>query len=198
MKKNNYLLIDYGNTCIKACLYDKEEDQIIETVQIDKTINSRDLLSLFNHLHSNQPTMIVESITTVAEYAKPFNESLARMLPKSKIKIVNNKDFKGLINFSNISSDVAIGTDLLVSVYYIIKTLKEGAICSLGTVYTCIVSKHKQITCCYFVPSMSKSLKTISSITTIPRDYIPQKYDAIKGIDTPSCFAAGANLAISG
>ncbi|MCQ3915439.1 MAG: type III pantothenate kinase [Mycoplasmoidaceae bacterium] len=198
MKKNNYLLIDYGNSYVKACLYDKKNDQIIETVQTPKTVNPKDLLSLFDHLSSFQPDLIVESNTSVAEYIKPFNKSLSKLFPKAKIEIINTADFKGLIDLSNIASDVAIGTDLLVSVYYITKTIKQGAVCSLGTVYTCLVSKHKQISCCYFVPSMSKSLKTISSITTIPRDYIPQKYDAIKGTNTPSCFAAGANLAISG
>ncbi|XQP55107.1 MAG: type III pantothenate kinase [Mycoplasmoidaceae bacterium] len=198
MKKNNYLLIDYGNSYVKACLYDKTNDQIVETAQTPKTVNPNDLLSLFDHLSSFKPDVIIESNTAVAEYIQPFNASLSQLFPKAKIKMITRPDFKGLVDLSNISPSVAIGSDLLVSAYYITKTIKIGAVCSLGTVYTCIVSKHKQISSCYFVPSMSKSLKTISSITTIPRDYIPQKYDEIKGMNTPSCFAAGANFAVSG
>lgn len=195
--KNNYLLIDYGNSYIKACIFDADADRIVETVQVPKTINARELFSLFRFLGDRKPSKVVESITSVAEYVQPFNKQIEELL-KADIRVVSQRDFKDVLDLSNIKKDVFIGSDILLSAYYASKTLKDSCVFCFGTAYFGLVIKNNQIANCYLTPSITKGLEQICKITTIPHDYIPDLYDKVNGDNTPNCFSAGANLMIEG
>lgn len=194
---SSYLLIDFGNTYIKAGIYDVQHHRIIKTVQIDKTISPKEIVVLFNDFKKYNIAKVIEVTSANPQYIEPFNRELIKLLNVS-LKIVTSSDFKKDVDISKIKPHVVIGNDILTATYYIIKTMKTGAVFALGTAYFCVVSKEKQLTCCYLLPSISNALQQVSSLTTIPHDYLPKKFNTIVGNDTPSCFAAGATLAIEG
>lgn len=195
---SNYLLIDFGNSYIKAAIYDSSKKGLVESHQCKKTTNSNDLLSQFKFLKKNKKVSIIEAATTCSGYICPFNKGLKKAL-KTDVKIVSRTDFAGLLDLSNIKSNVVIGTDILISAFYCCKKFKtRSAFFSLGTAYYAIIVDKKQIANCYLLPSLSKGMNTISTLTAIPRDYLPKTYFDDIGNDTPSSFAAGLNTMMEG
>ena len=195
--KPNYLLIDYGNSYIKAAIYDSSYEKIIEYKNCPRTVNAREILSRFLYLGDRHPTKVIESITASADYAQPFNGQLKKLL-NCDIRIVSRPDFEKILDLSNIPDDVFIGSDIMLCAYYASKQFKESFVLSLGTAYFGIVLKNKQIINTFLFPSISKGMEHLATLTTIPRDYIPEEYDMDKSTNTRDAFATGANWIIDG
>lgn len=192
--KNNYLLIDYGNSCIKAAIYDG--NKIIEEHQVDKTKNANLLLSKFRFLKT-KPLKIIEVATSTPQYVKPFNALLAKRL-KTTIKIVSKNDFKGILDFSNLDKKMLIGGDILCVATYIHKTIKTGCGFSFGSVYFGVVVKNRQLKAAYLLPSIIKGMRYISENTMISDDLLPDIFNKQTALDTFGAFSAAGNLAIEG
>lgn len=196
--KNNYLLIDYGNSYIKAAIYDVQKDKIIETKQIPQTPDGQKLVDVLDGLkNGTKIDKIIASLTSKPEIARQFNESLTKIV-NAPIKVIGKDDFVTLIDLTNIAPDVIIGTDILALAYYGIKTLQRGVVISLGTVYFSVVFENRQITNVLFVPSLVRGLKAVSSATSIDADSIPETFDKTIGLNTKDAFAAGSNLLLEG
>lgn len=199
MSSNNRLLIDYGNTCIKAAVYDVDKDEIVEIEQCEKTIYPRVLLSKFRSLSSHLPTKIIEVASARSSYTDPFNNELKKLL-NVDVQAIDQFDFKKKIDLSQLDPDVVVGPDILAATYYLLTSLKQKdcAIFCFGTVYFAAVVKDGKPANCLFVPSISKGLDLISNDTTIVKDLIPKKYDKQIGLNTPDAFSAGANIIMEG
>lgn len=195
---NNYLLVDYGNSYIKACIYDGYHDKIVETRQVAVGQSARSLFKLFRYLGDRHPDKIIVSATAGNNLVEPFYNEAKRLLNAS-IHIVGKPDFKDVLDLSNIAKDVFVGPDIYSTTYKASTEFKDPAlVVSLGTAYFAIVVKDRRIEASYLLPSISKGMEQISKITTIPHDYIPEMYDKDKGRNTITSFAAGANLCIEG
>lgn len=197
--KNNYLLIDYGNSYIKAGIYDAYQDAIIEIVQVPNKKSARDLFKQFRYLGDRRPDQIIISATAASSIVEPFYNEAKKLL-NAQVHVVGKFEFKDYIDLSNIEKDVFIGSDIYSCVLKLIKTFgnETSMIVCLGTAYFAIVVKNKQITAAYLLPSLTKGMEAIEKLTDIPRDYIPNTYDQNKGNNTITSFAAGANLCIEG
>lgn len=193
--KNNYLLIDYGNSYIKAAIYDG--NKIIEEQQVKKTKSASSLLSKFHLLKKHHPNKIIEAATSTTKYVEPFNSGLIKQL-NAKPKVVSRKDFTGLIDFSNLDKKMLIGADILCDTAYINKTIKCGCAFSFGTVYFGIFVKNKQLRSAYLLPSITKGMKFIAQNTMIPSKDLPDIFGKQNGLNTFDAFSAGGNLAIEG
>lgn len=195
---NNYLLVDYGNSYIKAGIYDSYLDKIVETRQIAAGKSVRSLFSLFRFLGDRHPNTIVVSASASNSLVEPFYNEAKKLL-NATIHIVGKPDFKDVLDLSNISKDVFVGSDIYSCTYKASQQFKDASlVVSLGTAYFAIVVKDKRIDACYLLPSLSKGMEHIAKLTTIPQDYIPEMYDKDKGKNTITSFAAGANLCIEG
>lgn len=195
---NNYLLVDYGNSYIKAAIYDGNQEKIIETRQVPSGQSVRSLFKLFRYLGDRHPDKIIVSASAGSNVVEPFYNE-AKSLLNASIHIIGKPDFKDVLDLSNIAKDVFVGPDIYSCTYKATKQFKKPAlVVSLGTAYFAVVVKDKKIESCYLLPSISKGMDQIAKLTTIPTDYIPEMYDKDRGRNTISSFAAGANLCIEG
>ncbi|MBQ0045646.1 MAG: type III pantothenate kinase [Mycoplasma sp.] len=196
---NNYLLIDYGNSFIKAAIYSLDQDEIIETRQIARGKSARDLFRLFRYLGDRRPNKVVVSASPSVNVVGPFLEDIKKLLNASII-IVGKPEFMNLIDLSNIKPNVFIGPDIYACSYKAIQMFdnQPALVVSLGTAYFAVVVNQKKIESCFLLPSLTKGMETIAKLTNIPNDYIPEMYDKNKGLNTPNAFASGANVCIEG
>ena len=195
--KNNYLLIDYGNSYIKAAIYDADEDRIVELEQAEKGTDARTLFSKFHMLGDRHPEKIIEVVTAVSQFASPFNQELTGLL-KQPIHIVSKNDFVDIIDFSNVEEHMFIGSDILSVAAYIIRNIQEGAAFVFGSVYVGLYVKDKQLRGAYFLPSIMKGMRFAAEWSLITADYLPHVFDKQIGLNTTDAFAAGGNLSIEG
>lgn len=196
---NNYLLIDYGNSYIKAGIYSLDQDKIIETRQVACNKTARDLFKLFHHLDDTKLNKVIVSASPSSSVVGPFLKEVKKLL-KTSIVIVGKQEFKDLIDLSNIKPNVFIGSDIYASCLKAIKQFKKGPalVVSLGTAYFAIVVKNRKMESCFLLPSLTKGMGAIAQLTNIPSNYIPQMYDKNKGLNTITSFSAGANICIEG
>lgn len=196
--KNNFLLIDYGNTNIKAAIYNLKQKRCLEFCTVPSKTSAIKMLKHFKKANIQSIKRIVISVTPKNKDVDLFNKNVKAML-KVPLTIVGKKEFKDFIDLSNISPKVFIGSDIYSCALQAIEQFKEPSlIVSLGTAYFAIVVKNKQIHSAYLLPSIAYGFDTISKITAIPDALIPKMYDKEKGLDTLSSFAAGANTCIEG
>lgn len=195
---NNYLVLDFGNTCIKAVVFRKSINKIIETHVVDNTVSAEKLLKQFEML--NEQTKIEKVIigaTARPELTDPFIADLKKIL-NVEIKFVEQKDFERLLDLSNIDKDVKIGIDILASVYYATKQMRRGVVVSLGSIYYGVHFDNKRIVNVLFCPSLVKGLKYVSKYGKIDKEHIPDKFDKTLGLNTKDAFASGLNLLCEG
>lgn len=196
--KNNYLVIDFGNSCIKAGVYTKSNNRLVETQTVDNKTSATDLIKKFACLASEiKIEQVIMSITARKEITDSFISELNQLL-NVDIKVVKQSDFDKLLDLSNIDSSVKIGSDILVSAYYGIKTVHRGCVISFGTVYYCVFFEGNQISNVLFVPSLVKAMQNASQYGMIDKESIPEVFDKTRGLNTKDAFAAGANLLIEG
>ena len=195
--KNNYLVIDFGNSCIKAGIYNRVTDKLLETQTVDNKTPAADLLSKFKCLQNQKIDQVVMSLTARPPLTDPFIADLKKIL-NVDVKAAEQPDFEHLLDLSNIAKDVKIGTDILVSAYYGIKKIHSGCVMSLGTIYYVVMFANKQITNVLLLPSIVRSLQSTIQFGKIDKDCIPEVFDKTKGLNTKDAFAAGANLLIEG
>lgn len=201
VKANLRLLVDYGNSYVKMALKHPIEPKLTEVHQAKAGTSAKALLKQFKLIKEGAKITKIVVVASRSEKAiAPFLKELASLFNNIEVKKVSLKDFKGLINFSNLKKNVtnSIGNDLLLQAWYLINKEKEGIIISLGTVYTALVSKNKQIKSVSLIPSLSTGIKQISNITAIPAKDLPKKFDKTVGLNTPDAFASGANLMLDG
>lgn len=198
MAINNYLVIDYGNSRIKACLFDRVQNTMLELVQVPAGTKSQAFLDEFKSINGDfKVEKVVMSITAKPEVSKPFVEALSKKLGVD-VKVINKHDFSNLIDLRNIDKNVTIGTDLLLLAAYGIYVLNSGAIISLGTVYTVVVFNHSQIVNVLLIPSIVRGMNQIPEYTAIDKKLLPPEYKTTRGLNTPDAFSAGANWAMEG
>lgn len=195
--KNSYLLLDYGNSLIKAAIYEPTAHKIVEWKTISKTQNSQDLLAVFTCLNEYKIAKIIVSSTASSSFTKPFLEGLSKTT-SATIKVIIKDDFIGIIDFCNIKSDVIIGTDILLSAYYGMASSPKGAVFCFGTVYFGIAYDSKTIISVQLIPNIILALQDIANKTTITKELLPQKFDQQIGLNTPDAFSSGINLTMEG
>ncbi|MCQ2747897.1 MAG: type III pantothenate kinase [Mycoplasmoidaceae bacterium] len=191
--KSNYLLIDYGNSYIKAAIYNPNLKKIVKVAEQPITINPKPILAKLNLLKPGKVSKIIESATANCKYVAPFNKQLKQLL-KLDVKVLTFKDFKDDLKIKPPLKGKEMGTDLLCFAYYLKQFKNRSVIFSFGTVYLCFVCSNSSPYDCQFIPSISKGLKRISSQTAIAKSFIPfNTYKDTKGYSTYSCFQAGAD-----
>lgn len=193
--KNNYLLIDLGNTCVKAAVYTKMTNQIVESQTASNKTPANDLLKMLKN--QSKIEQVIASVTARKEISEPFFADLKKNL-NVDIKIINQNDFSRSLDLSNIDKKVKVGTDILLSAYYGTKIASRGLVMSLGSIYYAIYFANRQIVTVAFVPSIVKGLETVAQYGMIDKESIPEVFDKTKGLNTKDAFAAGANLLIEG
>lgn len=187
---NKYLLIDYGNTCIKAGILNKKLANCI-TVENNTSFDQIIKLGKFSGF---KKVVFISSVNE--QKTNAFIKQLKKVC--NDVLLVTRNCFIKDIDFSNIKKDVVIGNDILLCAYYIIKNYKANALLCLGTVYFCVITKGKKIVSVQLLPNITAGLRYISHITSIPSSLIPTKYDKEIGLNTPDAFACGAKTAIEG
>ncbi|MCQ3907204.1 MAG: type III pantothenate kinase [Mycoplasmoidaceae bacterium] len=193
---NNYLVLDFGNSCIKAAVFRKSINKVIESKVVSNTTSAEELMQQFDML--NDQTRIHKVIigaTARPELTEPFIADLKRIL-NVEIKKVEQEDFYHLLDLSNINREVKVGVDILSSVYYASKLMHRGVVVSLGSIYYCVYFDNKRIGNVMFTPSLVKGLKYVSKYGKIDKESIPEKFDKTLGLNTKDAFASGLNLII--
>ncbi len=194
MKKSTttkYLLIDYGNTCVKAGIYSngKLSNRMIESNSIDfKLVLKKLRITKFDKvifLGSARPIHQDNFIRQIKKYCK-------------NIHVVTKKDFKKVVDLSNIKKNVVIGNDILLSAYYLARNFKKAAILCLGTVFYLVVVDRKKIISVDLIPNVLFGLEQVSKITTIPDSLIPEIFDKTIGLNTIDAFKSGARNMMEG
>lgn len=201
MKTNNILLIDYGNTLIKAAIFDDRTKEIVEIVQAPVTTNSRALLSEFRNLGDRWPGRIIETVTAPSTIVHPFNEDLKKQLKTDDLKILDLLDYKDYYQFPShiVEMNVTIGMDIMALTFYLKQHLSEtSAVFCLGTVYFALVMVKGQLIGSYFLPSIVKATNNIGKIAPLLGDDAPKAFDKQIGETTEDCLSAGGNLALEG
>lgn len=198
MAISNYLIIDYGNSRIKACAFDRMQNSMLENVQVKAGSSAQALLDQMTTLKDKfKVEKVVMSITAKPEVSQPFVDELKKILGVD-VKVIGKQDFTDIIDFRNIDKNVVIGSDLLLMAAYGIYVLNSGAIISLGTVYTVVIFNHSQIVNVLLIPSIVRGMNQIPDYTAIDKGLLPQEYKTTRGLNTPDAFSAGANWAIEG
>jgi len=187
---NNYLLLDYGNSCIKAALYNK---QIKRCITVSNKTSFASLLKQAKFTSFNKVIMISSASSNET---KSFINQINKVC--KNIYLVEKKDFIKDIDLSNVNKDVVIGNDILLCAYYLIKNYKSNALLCLGTVYFCVITKGNKILSVQLTPNISTGLEAISKITSIPSSLIPDNYNKDIGLNTPDAFACGAKTMLEG
>lgn len=187
----NYLLIDLGNTCIKAC------------IMVNKTLkhfvtdsNKVSFASVYQRLKVKKIHKVIFLSSTTKQITDRFLKQIKKYC--SNIKQIVRSDFSRLLDLSNIKKNVVVGSDILLSAYYTSTRCKKGASLCLGTVfYLVIVNKNKFLSV-DLIPNVMIGLKQIPKITSIPKELIPTVFDKNIGLNTPDAFASGARNMMEG
>lgn len=193
---NKYLLLDFGNSFVKAAIYDKNENTLGEIIHIK--INS-DPSELIGYLKKNNIVVdkIVSAISGRSEFFEPFMKTLGQTL-NVPVKNVLQSDFHDIIDLSNFNKDVVIGIDILLCCAYGLKHLNRGIIFSFGSVYFVIAFEHGQLTNVLLIPNYIRGLEHVSKVSSIDASLIPQEFNTTRGLNTPDAFAAGATWTMQG
>lgn len=194
MKKStttNYLLIDLGNTCIKAC--------IMHNKTLSHFVTERNYVS-FTTIYKKLKTKRIDKVIFLSSTNPTLENKVLKQVKRycSNIKKIVKSDFKGLLDLSNIKKNVVVGNDILLSAYYTSTRRKKGASLCLGTVfYLVIVNKNKFLSV-DLIPNVMIGLEQVPNLTSIPRNLIPTVFDKNIGLNTPDAFASGARNMMEG
>lgn len=197
MKNSKYLLVDYGNTNIKCGIYDTKSKKLSGISIINKRTNPE---VLFKKLRitkkSNLPkTFIVSTVNKTM--LESFLNHLTSII-KTEVKVINKDDFADLLDFSNVSKKVVIGNDLLLLGLYVANNYGNGCVICLGTVYSSVIMNGKRFESVLLMPNISDSIQNIPNVSSIPESLLPKTYNKTIGLNTPDCFASGANIMLEG
>lgn len=194
MKKStttNYLLIDLGNTCIKVGLYHngKVTNNTIAYGHVD-----------FSKLLAKFKNKKIKKAVFISSASKPQQEKLIKAVKSitNNIYVISCKDFAKFIDRSNIKKDVVIGSDILLTAFYISRQYKKVASICLGTVFYLIVMNNNRFVSVEFIPNTMFGLDQISKITSIPQKEVPELFNKKSGLNTSDAFAAGARNMMEG
>lgn len=196
MKKftiTNYILVDYGNTCVKTCIYNKTSNKLSKFNICD---NDAHFATIFKKLKAKSHYKVIfigsPSVKKQISYLKQIREIC------TNVKVVTGTDFNHLVDLSNISKNVVIGNDILLATFYMSIKHRNCALLSLGTVYYLIVTRNKQMITCNLIPSLGAGLEEISKKTSIPGSLIPKYFNKTVGMNTKDAFAAGIRNMLEG
>lgn len=196
MKKStitNYILVDFGNTCVKTCIYNKKSNKLSKFNICD---NDTKFSTIFKKLKAKSHYKVIfigsPSVKKQISYLIQIREIC------TNVKVVTGVDFKHLVDLSNISKNVTIGNDILLATYYMSIKHRNCALLSLGTVYYLIVTRNKQMINCNLIPSLGVGLEEISKKTSIPSSLIPKYFNKTVGMNTKDAFSAGIRNVLDG
>lgn len=196
MKKsvtNNYILVDFGNTCIKACIYNKQANKISHCLIESNKVS-------FSQIVNKMQTKKIDKVIYVSSSCMKLQNKVLTQIKQycKNIQIVDRKILTKFINLSNIDKKVVIGNDILLFAYYLIKQYDKAAILALGTVYYLLVTNKNKIESVHLIPNLAAGLKTIANKTSIPNNLIPEIFNKDIGLNTPDAFASGIKTIMDG
>lgn len=184
------LVIDFGNTCIKAGIFTKET--LIEAFVYEVGISHKVLL---NDVADFRISKVFFGTASHINKWKKFYSGLKQYF-KSAPRIFTKSDFANMFDLKQYEN-VNIGTDIL-ALNLFLKT-NYGRACGfcLGTAYWATIVENKFIRGVVIAPNVVNSLNGLLETTNI-KTKLPDVYEKEIGYDTITALEAGTKNMIEG
>lgn len=195
MINKNILLIDYGNSCLKAWVVNATNKKIVYKL-VSKTNTSFTVFK--NKITKFNITASLWACTNGKKDVKNFIQAFKKEFKRAKNIFINQQMLMNKVNIPPQARKQVIGVDILLLLYFYANQAKSCLVLSLGTVYFALVIIKKKLVNVLFMPNATYGLNQVSKLTSIANSDLPTIYEKTIGLKTKDCFAAGCYHSLNG
>lgn len=195
-----YLLLDLGNSNIKAAIYDDADKSLSKSFCWPNNTLAKDIMKQFDGIKIDY---IFEMITTNTSFYLRLNNHLKTMLPTTKFRVLRTADFLGVLKEERsgryFELNTFISVDFLLSVFWLKEHTKNGCLVNLGAFYFAVTVKGGLYNDICFLPSITTAYKIlIGKDTPVLPDEVPEQYKEVNVSTSLDAISNGGIALIEG